>query len=73
MTRLRSDYDDGVLAKQEYDQLLNVGSELEHTLLRKEDLENLMKQLFFPQDVIHDIGSGHLSPWYFFEPTHRPK
>lgn len=59
-------YNQGVLSKQERDQLSTIGSELEHTLLRKEDLEGLLKQLFFPQDVIHDIGSGHLSPWYFF-------
>jgi SAM-dependent methyltransferase len=59
-------YDNGLLSDAEHKKLLSVGAELEHTLLHKEDLESLLKRLFFPKDVIHDIGSGHLSPWYFF-------
>lgn len=59
-------YDKGLLSEAERKQLLSIGDELEHTLLHKEDLEALLKRLFFPKDVIHDIGSGHLSPWYFF-------
>ena len=64
-------HQDGLLSDQEFQQLSHVGSELEHTLLRKEDLEGLLKGLFYPKHVIHDIGSGHLSPWYFFltQPT----
>ncbi|MFA6387637.1 MAG: class I SAM-dependent methyltransferase [Patescibacteria group bacterium] len=64
-------YKTGVLSGQERQQLYMIALELEHTLLHKEDLEALLKKAFFPKDVIHDIGSGHLSPWYFFlnEPT----
>jgi hypothetical protein len=69
--KIKEYHDSGLLSDQEYEQLLHVGSELEHTLLRKEDLEGLLKRLFYPKYVIHDIGSGHLSPWYFFltQPT----
>ncbi|EKD76604.1 MAG: hypothetical protein ACD_43C00050G0002 [uncultured bacterium] len=59
-------YESGLLSEVERTKLLSIGDELEHTLLHKEDLETLLKRLFFPKDVIHDIGSGHLSPWYFF-------
>ncbi len=61
----------GVLSADERKQLYMVATELEHTLLHKEDLESLLKTVFFPKDVIHDIDSGHLSPWYFFltQPT----
>lgn len=59
-------FENGLLSEIERKQLLSIGDELEHTLLHKEDLEALLKRLFFPKDVIHDIGSGHLSPWYFF-------
>lgn len=59
-------YQQGVLSVNERKQLYAIASELEHTLLHKEDLEDLLKTAFFPKDVIHDIGSGHLSPWYFF-------
>lgn len=58
--------DNGWLSATEERQLLSVGDELEQTLLHKEDLESLLKRVFYPKDVIHDIGSGHLSPWYFF-------
>lgn len=59
-------YQNGWLAERERTQLLSIGNELELTLLHKEDLEALLKRVFYPKDVIHDIGSGHLSPWYFF-------
>lgn len=69
--KIKEYFESGLLSQQEFDQLSHVGSELEHTLLRKEDLEGLLKRLFYPKYVIHDIGSGHLSPWYFFltQPT----
>lgn len=59
-------HDTGILSDQERQQLDTVGDELEHTLLHKEDLEKLLKKVFYSKDVVHDIGSGHLSPWYFF-------
>lgn len=64
-------FQQGVLSGDERKQLFSIATELEHTLLHKEDLEALLKTAFFPKDVIHDIGSGHLSPWYFFltQPT----
>lgn len=59
-------FQNGWLSESERTQLLSIGDELEHTLLHKEDLDTLLKRAFFEKDVIHDIGSGHLSPWYFF-------
>lgn len=59
-------FQQGVLSSDERKRLYAIATELEHTLLHKEDLEALLKTAFFPKDVIHDIGSGHLSPWYFF-------
>lgn len=56
----------GWLSDVEQKRLLSIGNELKLTLLHKEDLEALLKRVFYPKDVIHDIGSGHLSPWYFF-------
>ncbi|MFA6475698.1 MAG: class I SAM-dependent methyltransferase [Patescibacteria group bacterium] len=69
--KIKEYFDSGLLSEEEYHRLLQIGAELEHTLLRKEDLEGLLKQLFYPKYVGHDIGSGHLSPWYFFlsQPT----
>lgn len=68
----------GLLSSNEQSRLIHVAEELEHTLLRKEDLENLLRSTFYAKDVIHDIGSGHLSPWYFFltqpnDPIELPK
>lgn len=56
----------GLLSEEEKIQLSTVAEELEHTMLRKEDLEDLIKTSFFPKEVVHDVGSGLLSPWHFF-------
>lgn len=62
-----ADYkNDGLLSDEEFDQLNQIAQELEHTMLHKEELENIVGAVFFTKDIIHDIGSGHLSPWYFF-------
>ncbi len=56
----------GLLSVRERDQLRVVGEELEHTILHKEDLESLIRNTFHSRDIVHDVGSGFLSPWYFF-------
>lgn len=66
MKKVEEYHKNGWLSDHERRQLLSVGEELEHTLLHKEDLDSLLRRVFYPKDVIHDIGSGHLSPWYFF-------
>lgn len=59
-------FNNGLLSEREREALDSLAEELEHTLLLKEDLEDLLKTFFFPKEIVHDIGSGHLSPWYFF-------
>lgn len=56
----------GLLSVNEQEQLEKIAEELEHTLLIKNDLENLIKSVFYSKSVAHDVGSGALSPWHFF-------
>lgn len=56
----------GLLSVKEQEQLEKIAEELEHTLLVKSDLENLIKSVFYSKEVVHDVGSGLLSPWHFF-------
>lgn len=59
-------YQQGMLSARERNELIALAEELQHTLLHKEDLEEVLRTFFFPKQIVHDIGSGHLSPWYFF-------
>lgn len=65
-TKIDEYYHNGLLSQREHDELRLLAQELEHTLLHREDLEEIMRAYFFPKEIAHDIGSGHLSPWYFF-------
>ncbi|MFH0818759.1 MAG: class I SAM-dependent methyltransferase [Patescibacteria group bacterium] len=60
-----------IISRAEFEHLSHVAEELEHTLLSKSEIEHILKGHFQPKEIIHDIGSGHLSPWYFF--LHQPK
>lgn len=60
-----------ILSDKEFKELSEVAEELEHTLLSKTEIEEILKGHFSPREIIHDIGSGHLSPWYFFH--HQPR
>lgn len=65
-SKIEDYYEEGLLSIRERDELDSIAEELEQTLLYKGDLEDMLRVYFFPKEVIHDIGSGHLSPWYFF-------
>lgn len=60
-----------IISKDELKQLKGLAEELEHTLLSKTEIEELLHSNFSPREITHDIGSGHLSPWYFF--LHQPR
>jgi len=60
-----------IITKDELKQLKGLAEELEHTLLSKTEIEELLHHHFSPREITHDIGSGHLSPWYFF--LHQPR
>lgn len=60
-----------ILTEEEFNRLKNLAMELEHTLLSKTEIEELLHSHFSPREITHDIGSGHLSPWYFF--LHQPR
>ncbi|MFA6027415.1 MAG: class I SAM-dependent methyltransferase [Patescibacteria group bacterium] len=61
----------GIISQEELKQLKSVAEELEHTLLSKTEIEQALHNQFSPREITHDIGSGHLSPWYFF--LHQPR
>lgn len=69
--KLEEYYKDNIISKEELDTLKSVAEELEHTLLSKTEIEHALHNHFSPREIIHDIGSGHLSPWYFF--LHQPR
>lgn len=60
-----------IISPEELSQLKKIAGELEHTLLSKTEIENILHHHFSPREITHDIGSGHLSPWYFF--LHQPR
>lgn len=60
-----------IISAEELNKLKGLAEELEHTLLSKTEIEELLHNHFSPREIIHDIGSGHLSPWYFF--LHQPR
>lgn len=60
-----------LISTEELHKLSNLAEELEHTLISKTEIEQMLHLDFSPREIIHDIGSGHLSPWYFF--LHQPR
>ena len=64
-------YRNNIITQEEFLKLRNMAEELEHTLLSKTEIEQILKENFSPREITHDIGSGHLSPWYFF--LHQPR
>lgn len=60
-----------IISQNELGQLKKLAEELEHTLLSKTEIEKILHHHFSPREITHDIGSGHLSPWYFF--LHQPR
>lgn len=71
LNKLEEYYRQNIISKEELLNLKNIAQELEHTLLSKTEIEHILHKQFSPREITHDIGSGHLSPWYFF--LHQPR